>query len=65
MSDLEKKPELLIHSRNFYYAGYEISAIYPLLSTTNLTEIKQYQFLYPTVTKLSMRNDYLSLKFIK
>ena len=45
---------------------YEISANYPLFSKSNLIEIK-HQFLYLTVelAKLSMRNDYVLLTFIK
>ena len=36
-------------------------------STSNLIEIKQYQFSWPKVelAKLSMREDYVSLMFIK
>ena len=65
MTDLEKTKNINIH--NFFYAGCEISANYPLFSTSYLIGIKQYQFLYPTVelAKLNMRNDYVSLMFIK
>ena len=44
-----------------------ISANYPLFSQSNLIEIKQYQFLYPTVelALLSTSNDYVLLTFIK
>ena len=67
MPNLEKNYKYLIYTQTFCYTGYEISANYLFFSASNLIEIKQYQLWYPTVelAKLSMRNDYVSLKFIK
>ena len=50
---------LLCRQRNF--------ANYPLFSTSNLIETKQYQFLYPTLelAKLGRHKDYILLRFIK
>ena len=57
MPDLEKV-KLLIHPQKFCYVGYEIYANYPLFLKSNLTEIKQYQSLWPKVelANLSMHN---------
>ena len=66
MPDLEKKTEILIYTKILLRRLYEISTNSPLFSKSNLVKIK-HQFLYPTVelAKLSMRNDYVSLSFIK
>ena len=66
MPDLKKTRNINIHTNILLRRLHEISANYPLFSKSNLIEIK-HQFLYPTVelAKLSMRNDYVSLTFIK
>ena len=55
-----------MHTKILLRRLYEIFANYPIFSKSNLIEIK-HQFLYPTVelAKLSMRNGYVSLTFIK
>ena len=66
MTDLKKTRNTNKHII-FFFAGSEISANYALFSTSNLIGINQYQFLLPSVesAKLDMRNDYVSLTFIK
>ena len=58
---------ILIYSQKICYAGYKISANYSLFSTSNLIEIKQYQFSWPAIelAKLNMRKDYVLLMFNK
>ena len=62
-----RKLEILMYTPKFCYIDYEISANFPLFSVSNSIDIKEYQFSYPTVelAKLSMRNDYVLMTFIK
>ena len=63
MSDLQKTKNINIPKKNFVTLATKFLQITHFFSTSNLIEIKQYQFEWPIIllAKLSLRNDYVRI----